>query len=399
MVGSHSATGQDSGSHHSIRDDIVQRAVGQCPEAVACLGPAKANCLLDSGAQVSTITESFYREHLLPLGQPILDTTTWMKISAANGTNIPYVGYIELDVVLLGQHIPRVGFLVVKDSQNAEDFAEKQRRPGIIGCNILQKLHQKLNDEFGVIDYNSIPASWQDVLRLFDEVQMPGSSPEVSDTPEDGRLGSVRLAGKCPIKVPAWSVKVISGTTRVLNGNYCALVEQDKDFYSNLPNNVMLIRSYSPVEKGSVSVCLLNYGDEDVWLQPRLKLANVYQVDEIAMVGGDYMYQTDDHELVVTLEKMEVSDPSSEDTGWKSAEELIDALDVDASQFTPEQLRKLKEMLIKHQKVFSRGDHDLGYTDTVRHRIETTDDTPLDCHIEDCLHICSLQLGIIWRGC
>ena len=325
---------------------------------------------------MSTLTETFYREHLLPLGQPILDTTTWMKISAANGTNIPYVGYIELDVVLLGQQIPKVGFLVVKGSSNPDDFTEKQRRPGIIGCNVLQRLHQKLNEEYGVIDYNSIPASWQDVLRLFDEYQSPGGSPEVSDTAEDGRLGSVRVAGRRPVKIPAWSVKVISGTTRVLNGDYCALVEQDKDFYSNLPNNVMLIRSYSPVQKGSVSVCLLNYGDEDVWLQPRLKLANVYQVEEIAMIGGDYMYQTDDHELVVTLEKMEASEPC-EDTGWKSAEELIEALDVDTSQFTPDQLRKLKEMLLKHQKVFSRGDHDLGYTDKVKHRIETTDDTPI----------------------
>ena len=343
---------------------------------MACLGPAKANCLLDTGAQVSTITEAFYCEHLLPLGQPILDTTNWMKITAANGTVIPYVGYIELDVVLMGHTIPKVGFLVVKDPQDEEDLVEKQRRPGIIGSNILQRLHQQLNSEFGASYLDSVTPEWQAVLLLFDETSSSPGSPDVDDLPTDGRLGSVRVAGKQPVKIPAWSVKVIQGTTRVLDGDYCGLIEQDIEFYSNLPRNVMLIRSYSPVKQGSVSLCLLNYGDEDVWLQPKVKLANVYSVDEVSSIGGDCVYQTDDHEILVTLEKMQVSDPD-EDTGWKSAEELIEALDVDTSDFTPDQLQKLKEMLLKHQKVFSRGDHDLGYSDTVKHTIPTTDDKPI----------------------
>ena len=378
MVQSQTTTGGGHGSTDSdqVKDSIIDRAVGKCPEAIACLGSVKANCLLDTGAQVSTITESFYREHLLPLGQPVLDTTNWMKISAANGTAIPYVGYIELDVTLLDQTIPRVGFLVVKDPQNPDDRQKKERRPGIIGCNILQRLHQELSDTYGVADVQTIPPHWKTVLSLFDDVNSKTySNPIEEKLPEDGRLGSVRLAGKQSVKIPAWSIQVVNGTSRKLNGDYCALVEQDPEFYSTLPRNMLLIRSYSTVKKGSLSVCLINYGDEDVWLPPKLKLANLYSVEEVGTIGGNHIYQTDDHEIVVSLEKMEVFE--EEDSGWKSAEEIIEALDVDTGNMTPEQLQKFKDLLLKHQKVFSRGDHDLGYSDTVKHRILTTDEEPV----------------------
>uniref|UniRef100_A0AAV2LUL2 CCHC-type domain-containing protein n=1 Tax=Knipowitschia caucasica TaxID=637954 RepID=A0AAV2LUL2_KNICA len=39
----------------------------------------------------------------------------WLELTAANGFDIPYVGFIEMDVTVFGQVVPNRGILVVKD--------------------------------------------------------------------------------------------------------------------------------------------------------------------------------------------------------------------------------------------------------------------------------------------
>lgn len=79
-----------------------------------------ANCLLDTGSQVSTIHESFFRELLLGEVEDMLSTAGWLKITAANGLDIPFLGYLELDVETMGTTLPGCGFLVVKEHQQMQ---------------------------------------------------------------------------------------------------------------------------------------------------------------------------------------------------------------------------------------------------------------------------------------
>ena len=41
---------------------IIENAVGDCPEVKVSVGGVDVGCLIDTGAEVSTITESFYKE-------------------------------------------------------------------------------------------------------------------------------------------------------------------------------------------------------------------------------------------------------------------------------------------------------------------------------------------------
>ena len=72
------------------------------------------NCLLDTGAQVSTIAESFYNDHLAQEND-LVDVRQFISISAANGLDIPYVGYVELNISALGHTYSNLGFVIVKD--------------------------------------------------------------------------------------------------------------------------------------------------------------------------------------------------------------------------------------------------------------------------------------------
>ena len=94
-------------------------------------------CLLDSGSEVSTITEEFFKTHFKSKGQELLSTSGWLKLTAANGLEIPYLGYFELDIEAFGLNVPRRGILVVKDSANDVMRARKRDVPGLLGMNVL----------------------------------------------------------------------------------------------------------------------------------------------------------------------------------------------------------------------------------------------------------------------
>jgi hypothetical protein len=98
--------------------------VGQCPLTNISVLDLSITCLIDTGSMVSTITDSFYRKCIEPLGKT-LNPTCYLHIKAASGLTIPYIGYIELDIKYKGILIPQRGFLVVKDSC---DESTRQRK-------------------------------------------------------------------------------------------------------------------------------------------------------------------------------------------------------------------------------------------------------------------------------
>lgn len=102
-------------------------------------------CLVDTGSMVSTITETFYRKYIEPLGK-MVNPTCHLQLKAANGLVIPYIGYIELDVNYNGNIIPQRGFLIVKDSSDDATRKRKESVPGIIGMNILGACTDILGD-------------------------------------------------------------------------------------------------------------------------------------------------------------------------------------------------------------------------------------------------------------
>ena len=105
---------------------VYERAVGSCPLTTLKLGGVHVHCFLDSGSQVSTITESFFNKHFRPRRSKLLDTNQWLTLTAANGLEIPYIGYLELDFEAQGVTILQRGILVVRDPPDPQSRARKE---------------------------------------------------------------------------------------------------------------------------------------------------------------------------------------------------------------------------------------------------------------------------------
>ena len=85
-------TGGDNYGSNMVMSTVYEKAVGECPVATVRLGGIDLPCLLDSGSEVSTITEEFFNDHFRPQGKTLLPTGDWLRLTAANGLEIPYVG-------------------------------------------------------------------------------------------------------------------------------------------------------------------------------------------------------------------------------------------------------------------------------------------------------------------
>ena len=95
-----------------------------------------------------TIAESFYNENL-PQENDLVNVGQFISISVANELDIPYDGYVELDVSALGHTYSKLGFVIVKDPQGKKMSTRKQTVPGIIGSNIFRGIaHHGDGDSF-----------------------------------------------------------------------------------------------------------------------------------------------------------------------------------------------------------------------------------------------------------
>lgn len=158
------------------------------------------------------MAESMFNEHFTQakLGR----TPVLFKLRAANGLEIPYVGYAMLDLEVEGVKIPGRGVVIVRDKDCTQ--------PLIVGMNVVKACW----DAFFKRPGESAPPPqnfqkpWRDAFATCRRV-------EATTATEDGFLGHVRLSGKRPFTVPPNSELLVWGKTQMGPGgaDYCALVE------------------------------------------------------------------------------------------------------------------------------------------------------------------------------
>ena len=114
------------------QDSFKEKAIGKCPVEIITIDNTESRALLDTGAQVSTVTEKFYQQNLRTACS-IQPGPATFKIIAANGSYIPYSGFVIADVTVKGMLIRDVIMFVIKESSRGAP-------PALLGMNILQRL-------------------------------------------------------------------------------------------------------------------------------------------------------------------------------------------------------------------------------------------------------------------
>lgn len=108
--------GQVAGSSlQGPRETLRETIAGICPVVEVKVDKIPVQCLVDTGSQVTIFTESFCKELFQNKAVRDAGDVPWLTLRAANGLDIPYVGYILADFEVEGVLVPARGIVIARD--------------------------------------------------------------------------------------------------------------------------------------------------------------------------------------------------------------------------------------------------------------------------------------------
>ena len=324
-----SVTGSNVGTHR-----IDPQLVGETNEVKVCINDIQTLALLDTGSCVSVISESFHKNQLVNIEiQPL---NTLLKIECADGKELPYIGYIEIDLKI-DEGLPRSTlkhclFLVSPDTHYSS------RVPVIIGTNILQEYLTECKQNFGdtFLQKAKLHTPWYLSLRTM-------VIREKDLKKNKNKIALIRCA--VPHKVllkPNECLELNGYIDRTVNyPDTTALLHESE--HSNLPLYVDVTPAVVNVKSDQkhVIVTLSNLTTNTVVISPKAILCELQPV---------------------TVTKEENCTLNTEH------EEIIDTLNIDEHRIlSTEQREKLKHLLRTHKDIFSTSETDIGVCNKIKH--------------------------------
>ena len=247
--------------------------IGRCPTVDIVMDGRKVRGLIDTGSEVTTVTERWVAENLqnsdlLPMTQ--------VTLKAANGLEIPYSGVVIVDLELLGQKCEGVPVLVVKDSSDPSTRKKKSDVPALVGMNVLGRVSSLLNN------VDIVPPVLQPAVR---EIRL-------ERTPV---RGVVRVAGQTLIPAHSLVTLRITGVQRPSRHLLASPLAQP------LPRGLLLIPTLVSGDATQRCVRLANLSAEDYILARGTPVAVLHAVDGIERDEG-VQITTTCNEMTVSME-------------------------------------------------------------------------------------------------
>ena len=302
-------------------------------------GGVSVTALIDTGSEVTTVTERWFRRHFRSSD---LNSVHWITRKGANGVEIPYAGIAELDVTIADCDCGVTPILVVKGSSDPGTVDIKEQTPALLGMNVLERLPG------GVAGTHSRSSNW---LR-------PIVSQVSAHRKATRAIG--RVAGSVNVHIPAGSLATVHVTGPTQSAT--PLIAEQGD--APLTGGLILVPTLVGGQGGERHVRLLNMGKIDVTLRPHTQICVLHPIREVRSDEG-IVFTTNGTIQTVTLETTE---KPREDAGTTSPPAQNDDAD---------KCRRLRELLERHNGVFAETDDNMGYTDAVQHRIPLPDDVPV----------------------
>ena len=225
------------------------------PQMYALIAGRSLRCLLDTGAQVSTIREDDWRK--MESGRPLQQAPAYFKMSAANGTNIPYKGFVVSDVKVGEQVVRDVILFVVPKTCNPVC-------PVILGMNCLKHL--------------------------------PVYQMRLSTGPKTTGIAKTL---RRPVAVPPQSTKFVEVSGPELKSRTNVVVESCK----MTPSGLVVLNSLSSSRRGVTTVAVANVTDETISIPARtaIGLISTAQPCMVNLMGAEEEEVSD---MEVRIDKM-----------------------------------------------------------------------------------------------
>ena len=323
------------------------------------MGGVDVKCLVDTGSMVSTVTETFFYENL----KGATNNCQWLQLTAANGLDIPYLGYIELDVQVLGRIISKRGILIVKDQPNSLPTTHV---PGILGMNVLRECYYELFVEYGpaLFTLSQVTQAPKVLLQALQYCH------QVQEQPAERSTGTVKVRGRHPVHILGGTVKLVATTCarKLFTAPTTVLFEPLKSIDS-LPAGLLVSPAMVKVVRGTAYIPVVNVGTASIKLPRRCPIGILSQAQIVSLPAGvtEVRQELEGERVVATI--------NAQTSQVSHVQNLIDSVDLSA---VPESEQpKIRSHLQQYESVFSSHEGDLGCTNLISHDIPLLDEVPV----------------------
>ena len=308
--------------------------VGPRNETILDIEGVSIQTLLDSGSQVSTISEDFYLKHLQHL--PLYSIEDLLEVETAGDHILPYKGYIEVNIMASEMKSTYLALVLVVPSTKYH-----YETPMLLGTNVIRGFLEQWNDDTKDVKAY-LPTAWSVAKRCI-TVQ------DQHIRRHNGEIGIVKVNSRNHITLQSNETVTITGKVKTAHcGRQVAMVSPLKN--SVLPEGVEVCPSLVKTG-GDVPIVLSNLSLQTVILAPS---ATICQLQEVHV------------EDVKILEQDEDEEHPKPDIDFTETEKNL----------TTEEFQHFKTMVDKWESLFSTDDLNLGHTDAVKHRIKLNDERP-----------------------
>ncbi|KAK7913015.1 hypothetical protein WMY93_013226 [Mugilogobius chulae] len=281
------------------------------------------------------MSQTLFRKYMGEMELTSVTEVPWLTLRAANGLQIPYIGYALVNCVVGGVHISEKGIIIVEDKCLGSER-------GILGMNIIKPVWSVLTqgNHPGLAAFKTtLPSAEGKVwTRAFTECQRI-----VTSGPRPTVDGVAKLPRQAPVVIlhtPRWSCGRSNEEWRVG-------------------------RTLATLREGRVPCRICNPHPYPVEIPQRQPLAQVTEVG-IGDIQGE-------QELVLNSVGPDIVEVAVRRVVDKSEEEgnLHPVMSLRGDGLTEEQQQKMTDLLHRWGKVFSQHDEDFGRTSVVTHQIPT----------------------------
>lgn len=340
--------------------------VGPCNEGMVEVNGEMCKALIDSGSQVTTITDELWHRHPILCSQKLQPSD--IPIEGAAGQPVTYVGVLLINLKFLGRAYSNVPAFVVPVTEYRSNV------PLLIGTNVIRASRNDLQASYGrqyLAKVKLTNPEWHSALLDISKHESGGVK---------GKVGRVQYAGH-KIQIPAG--KELDVTGRIVGGPkkklHTVLVESQSPL--KVPEGLVIARLLANVKRGRVPVRVLNLSEKDLVIKPRTFLADAFMVQSVVETEGEcQMFSCDQcmpETHSVKSPVVESCQSQQQVTSVGAESENMFGIDLnDAAVESKEQLSLLKELLEKNEDVFSKHFMDYGHTTTVQHEIPLVDPKP-----------------------